>query len=384
MALGDGKVVLVCNTNELCERENLVLRALRAQRIAGLIIAPAGQGGDYGIELASRIPQRTVVIDRHIPFLERDFVCLDNRAAGRMITEYLLRLGHRRIGFIGGREGVSTAVERFEGFAEALRDRGATLDPSLCIDANYRSELANRAAVEMLTRTDRPSAIVAANNLTTLGVMQAVSALGFDCPNDVSVAGIDNSPWNIALRPPLTSVAQPIQAIGRQAIDWFNRTAEQPRGHGPSFNRFPARPVHTKFLRRSLDLRQNSSRSRNPFETVVSAVLRKVRSRQPVAPLFMERKLAHISVIALRYRPRIRWSYRWGPRASALSSSSRLHLRLMDVGCTERTAPAPPHGARAHVRVAERASPAFGHDRSCHPHEQSPASGRLPHPDQCG
>jgi LacI family transcriptional regulator len=228
VALGAGKVVLVCNTNELCERENLVLRALRAQRIAGLIIAPAGQGNEYGIELASRIPHRTVVIDRHIPFLERDFVCLDNRAAGRMIAEYLLRLGHRRIGFIGGREGVSTAVERFEGFAGALRDGGATLDPSLCIDANYRSELANRAAVEMLTRTDRPSAIVAANNLTTLGVMQAVSALGFDCPNDVSVGGIDDSPWNIALRPPLTSVAQPIQAIGRQAIDWLIERLSNP------------------------------------------------------------------------------------------------------------------------------------------------------------
>jgi LacI family transcriptional regulator len=228
VALGAGKVVLVCNTNELCERENLVLRALRAQRIAGLVIAPAGQGNEYGIELASRIPHRTVVIDRHIPFLERDFVCLDNRAAGRMITEYLLRLGHRRIGFIGGREGVSTAVERFEGFAGALRDGGATLDPSLCIDANYRSELANRAAVEMLTRTDRPSAIVAANNLTTLGVMQAVSALGFDCPNDVSVGGIDDSPWNIALRPPLTSIAQPIQAIGRQAIDWLIERLSNP------------------------------------------------------------------------------------------------------------------------------------------------------------
>ena len=61
-ALGAGKVVRVCNTNELCERENLVLRALRAQRIAGLIIAPAGQGNEYGIELASRIPHRTVVI----------------------------------------------------------------------------------------------------------------------------------------------------------------------------------------------------------------------------------------------------------------------------------------------------------------------------------
>jgi LacI family transcriptional regulator len=51
--------------------------------------------------------------------------------------------------------------------------------------------------------------------------MQAVSALGFTCPADVSVAGIDDSAWNIALRPRLTSVAQPVRAIGRQAIDWL-------------------------------------------------------------------------------------------------------------------------------------------------------------------
>jgi LacI family transcriptional regulator len=221
VALAAGKVVVVCNTNEDVERERFVLNALRVQRVAGLVIAPAGQGGDYGADLAGRVPLRTVVIDRQIPRLERDFVGLDNKAAGRMITEYLLRLGHRRIGFVGGREGISTAADRFAGFAEALSEGGISLDYSLCIDANYRSELANRATVEMLTRTDRPTAIVAANNLTTLGVMQAVSALGFNCPSDVSVAGIDDSAWNIALRPQLTSVAQPIEAIGRQAIDWL-------------------------------------------------------------------------------------------------------------------------------------------------------------------
>jgi LacI family transcriptional regulator len=220
-ALNAGKVVVVCNTDENLERESVVLDTLRVQRVAGLIIAPSGQDSEYGTALGRRIPTQTVVIDRHIPHLDRDFVGLDNRSAGRMVTEYLLRLGHRRIGFIGGREGVSTAADRFAGFAEALHVARVSLDPELCIDANYRSELAYRAAAEMLTRTSRPSAIVAANNLTTLGVMQAVSALGFACPADVSVAGIDDSPWNIALRPRLTSVAQPVQEIGRQAIDWL-------------------------------------------------------------------------------------------------------------------------------------------------------------------
>jgi LacI family transcriptional regulator len=220
-ALRAGKVVVVCNTDENRERESLVLDTLRVQRVAGLIIAPSGQDSEYGTVLGRRVPNQTVVIDRCIPHLDRDFVGLDNRSAGRMVTEYLLRLGHRSIGFIGGRKGVSTAADRFSGFADALHQAGVSLDPGLCIDANYRSELAYRAAVEMLTRTTRPSAIVAANNLTTLGVMQAVSALGFTCPADVSVAGIDDSDWNIALRPRLTSVAQPVRAIGRQAIDWL-------------------------------------------------------------------------------------------------------------------------------------------------------------------
>jgi LacI family transcriptional regulator len=227
-AFNSGKVVVVCNTDEICERENVVLKALRIQRIAGLIITPAGQTREYGADLAARIPSRTVVIDKRIPGLERDYVGLDNKAAGRMVAEYLLRLGHRRMGFIGGREGISTAANRFAGFAEALREAGASVDPSLCVDANYQSELAYRAAIQLLTRTNRPSAIVAANNLTTLGVMQAVSALGFNCPADVSVAGIDDSAWNVALRPRLTTVAQPLHAIGRQAINWLIERLNNP------------------------------------------------------------------------------------------------------------------------------------------------------------
>ena len=73
----------------------------------------------------------------------------------------------------------------------------------------------------MLTRTDRPTALIAANNLMALGAMQAVSSLGFRCPEEVSVAGIDDFAWSSALRPALTTVAQPIESMGRQAIAWL-------------------------------------------------------------------------------------------------------------------------------------------------------------------
>ena len=221
VALDASNVVVVCSTSNREAREAVILDALRVQRVAGLIIEPSGVSEVYGIALNATLPKEAVVIDRRVPGLARDFVGLDNHAAGRMAAEYLIRLGHRRIGFIGGIPEVSTATERLRGFRDAMQGAGLAVDDTLCIPAGYLNEPAIRAAAQMLTRTDRPTALIAANNLMALGVMQAVSSLGFHCPEQVSVAGIDDFAWSSALRPALTTVAQPIENIGRQAIEWL-------------------------------------------------------------------------------------------------------------------------------------------------------------------
>ena len=122
---------------------------------------------------------------------------------------------------IGGIPGVSTAIDRLDGFRAAMVAGGLSVDESLCIPGGYLNLPAVRAATQMLTRKDRPTAILAANNLMALGAMQAISSLGFRCPEEVSVAGIGEFAWSSALRPALTTVAQPIESIGRQAIAWL-------------------------------------------------------------------------------------------------------------------------------------------------------------------
>ncbi len=218
-ARAQGYAVIVCNSNEDEARELELLELLKVQRVAGILVAPSGQGVKYRDSLSRDAGAPLLTIDRQIEGLERDFVGLDNRAAGRMITDYILRLGHRRIAFIGGRMGVSTSDLRFEGFCDALAAAGLQADPALCLRADFRGDAAYTVAQPLLAMAERPTAIVAANNVMALGALQAIGDLGFRCPQDVSVAGIDDFPWSTALRPRLTTVAQPIEEIGQAAVE---------------------------------------------------------------------------------------------------------------------------------------------------------------------
>jgi len=214
-----GFAVIVSNTDEDHEREQEVLQLMREQRVAGVILAPSGLGPAYPAQLEAFAPLPMVTVDREVPGLQRDFVGLDNAQAGRIVTEYLMRLGHRRIGFVGGREGLANADARRGGYEAALRGAGIPLDAGLAVSGGFREIEAFHAVQPLLTRTDRPTALVAANNVMALGCMQAIHALGFRCPGDVSIIGIDDMPWSAALSPALTTVAQPIEAMAQTACE---------------------------------------------------------------------------------------------------------------------------------------------------------------------
>jgi LacI family transcriptional regulator len=216
-----GYAVIIGNSDEDEERELELLELLRVQRVAGIILSPSGQGPGYRDKLAGERGAPLITIDRQVERLDCDFVGLDNRAAGRLVTEYVLRLGHRRIAFIGGRMGVSTSDHRYEGFRDALLDSGLEPDPAICLRADFRGEAAYAVAQPLLSAPNRPTAIVAANSVMALGALQAIGDLGFRCPQDISVAAIDDFPWSTALRPRLTTVTQPIEEIGRVAVEYL-------------------------------------------------------------------------------------------------------------------------------------------------------------------
>jgi LacI family transcriptional regulator len=143
---------------------------------------------------------------------------LDNRRAALEATRHILSFGHRRIAMLSGPEAVSTGAERQQGYREALLEAGVAYDEALVRDAGFREERAYDSARELLSATERPSAVFAANNLIAIGLMRAIADLQLQCPRDVSVVSIDDFAWANAFRPRLTTVAQPVVGMGQTAM----------------------------------------------------------------------------------------------------------------------------------------------------------------------
>jgi len=175
-----------------------------------ILVTPTVVDGD------DRIP--VVAVDPHTGPSHLPTVDSDNLAGAVMATEHLIRLGHRRIGFLGGRSDLESARLREEGYRTALADAGIPLDADLMRVAGYREETADLPARELLTMAEPPTAIFAANDLSAIRTMEVARSLGLGVPDDLSVIGFDNIPESALTTPPLTTINQPIQQMGFVAM----------------------------------------------------------------------------------------------------------------------------------------------------------------------
>ena len=146
-------------------------------------------------------------------------VRIDNYKASRKMTQHLLQLGHKRIGFIKGHPNQSVSNQRLQGFLDVLHEAGIAHEPGLIEQGyfDYRSGMA--AAEKLLHRTNRPTAIFAANDDMAAATVAVATRLGLGVPRDLSVSGFDDTPISSIIYPTLTTIRQPIAAMGRSAID---------------------------------------------------------------------------------------------------------------------------------------------------------------------
>jgi LacI family transcriptional regulator len=158
-----------------------------------------------------------VVIDPHEGHSDLPAVMATNREGARGAVEYLLQLGHRRIGMVGGRAGLLSAAQRDLGYVDALTAAGLAVDPSLVGEGDYTLEGGYAVGQRLLSMPDRPTAIFAANDLSAFGVMQAARELNVAVPAALSIVGFDDIPEAAASCPPLTTVAQPIHEMAHVA-----------------------------------------------------------------------------------------------------------------------------------------------------------------------
>lgn len=159
-----------------------------------------------------------VAIDPHTGPTGMPTVDSDNFAGAMLATNHLLELGHRRIGFIGGRPDLESARLREAGFRKAMAEAGVTVDEALVRVGGYRTETAEGPARQVLTHPERPTAVFAANDLSAIAVVTAACGLGLKVPDDLSVIGFDNVPESALASPPLTTIKQPLQQMGAVAL----------------------------------------------------------------------------------------------------------------------------------------------------------------------
>ena len=197
------------------------------QRVSGtlcdgaILVTPSSVDVTYGAPV--------VAVDHNVASSSLPTVDSDNLSGAVLATEYLLELGHRRIGFLAGRPDLESARLRERGYRTALKKAGIKIDSSLIRIGGYQVDTAEVAARQMLEPDDRPTAIFAANDVSALATISVAGSLGLAVPEDLSVIGFDNVPESALSEPPLTTIEQPIQQMGFDATEILIRLiAEQP------------------------------------------------------------------------------------------------------------------------------------------------------------
>jgi LacI family transcriptional regulator len=133
-------------------------------------------------------------------------------------TEYLIRLGHRQIGFITGIVQLSSAKDRLAGYLSALQDNGIPVDESFIASGDFGKASGYDMAQRLLNLEQAPTAIFASNDMMALGAMDAIRDKGLSIPDDISVIGFDNIPQAIISYPKLTTVHQPLELMGQVGV----------------------------------------------------------------------------------------------------------------------------------------------------------------------
>lgn len=223
-----GLMVLLADTQDNPAREIEVVRALHARRVDGIILAPSFDASET-LDYIGRFALPCLLVDRMVD-PRFDQVGIDNASATATLVHHLLEHGHRRIAFIGGQPGFVTTEARAAAFRATLDAAGIAADPDWSAARCGSTAEAGEAVERLLDGPARPTAIVAGNNLATIGAMRALRGRGLVVPRDISLVGIDDFEWADCFDPQLTLMAQPCAELGRQAASLLVERIRYPDG----------------------------------------------------------------------------------------------------------------------------------------------------------
>ena len=218
--------VILCNTDDKLKKERTYLEILRGKRVDGLILGTAHIKDKSILELEkNNFPY--ILISRNIEGLDKNCVIVDDEVGGIMATEYLIKLGHRRIAHITGPLKTRSALNRLKGYKLVLKKHRIEYKDELVGEGDFRIKGGYQVMKRFLKLTEPPTAIFAANDLLALGAMQVIQKKNFHIPEDFSVVGFNDIKLASFVYPPLTTIRQPMLEMGALAVKMLIKIIEE-------------------------------------------------------------------------------------------------------------------------------------------------------------
>jgi DNA-binding LacI/PurR family transcriptional regulator len=219
----EGYTVFIATGNRSIHQENASLQSFLDHRVDGLIVATRGTAmGDKVLHSVAQQRIPLVTIGRPVRFRGIDSVTANHYQGAFDAVTHLIKLGHKRIGFVGIAPENGKFLRRYDGYLTALKEAGIeprneyTVGPAEG-PAYATQEDGYRGMLQLAQLHRPPTAIFARNDFTAIGAMHAAHTLGLSIPGDIAIAGFDNIPLAAFTTPPLTTVEQPIAQQGQEA-----------------------------------------------------------------------------------------------------------------------------------------------------------------------
>jgi LacI family transcriptional regulator len=223
-----GYSVILCNSDNNIEKEVSYLRLLENKGIDGIAFVSIGQDHE-AVEMLAKQKHPHVLIDRFIPDFNIDSVLVDNRGGARLAIESLVKLGHKRIGFISGPADLISSQERERGFRETMDSSNLIIQQSDVSEGDFGLRSGETAGQALLDRRKHPTAIFVANDMMAIGVLNTARRLGLNVPEDLSIIGFDDISLAACTAPGLTTVAQPKYRMGQRTAEILLNRIRKPQ-----------------------------------------------------------------------------------------------------------------------------------------------------------
>lgn len=221
-----GITVLMSDTSDDPDKQLRIVQDMHQRRVDGIIIALCSDPEERTLNYlrSNHIP--VVLVDR-LAAADFDQVGVDNIQAMNLLVDHLVNHNHRRIALVAGHDGYATSKERIEAYLQRMAYHNLSEFVQVSAASNT-SKAAMNSTLSLISGEARPQALIAGNNLSTVGAMSGIRKAGLHVPEDIVLVGIDDFEWADCFEPRLTVIAQPCQEIGKQAAAMMQARINDP------------------------------------------------------------------------------------------------------------------------------------------------------------